>query len=107
MPNLTIHDDRNAVPPPHVDSAAQDRAVCRSLAQPAGLHSFVAAAARFAHHPDAHRVAHSVGRDVYTMVIPIENIAGYAGDWIIWFAEREQKPGGAPSVPRSHSFAEV
>jgi hypothetical protein len=38
------------------------------------------------------------GRDVYTMVIPIENIAGYSGDWIIWFAERDQKPGGSPSV---------
>ena len=32
------------------------------------------------------------------MVIPIENIAGYTGDWIIWFAERVQTPGGAPSV---------
>jgi hypothetical protein len=34
------------------------------------------------------------GRDVYTMVIPIENIAGYSGDWIIWFAER----GGAATA---------
>jgi hypothetical protein len=38
------------------------------------------------------------GRDVYTMVIPIENIVGYTADWIIWFAEREQKPGEAPFV---------
>ena len=32
------------------------------------------------------------------MVIPIENIVGYSGDWIVWFAERDQKPGGAPTV---------
>jgi hypothetical protein len=42
--------------------------------------------------------ARFLGRDVYTMVIPIENIAGYTDDWIVWFAEREQKPGGSPSV---------
>lgn len=38
------------------------------------------------------------GRDVYTMVIPIENLPRYSGDWIIWFAERERKPGDRPSV---------
>jgi Gram-negative bacterial TonB protein C-terminal len=30
---------------------------------------------------------------VYTMVIPIENLAEYSSDWIIWFAERESKSG--------------
>lgn len=36
------------------------------------------------------------GRNVYTMVIPIENLSAYDGDWIVWFAERENKPGEAP-----------
>ena len=38
------------------------------------------------------------GRDVYTMVIPIENLPRYSGDWILWFAEREQKAGDRPSL---------
>jgi len=38
------------------------------------------------------------GRDVYTMVIPIENLPRYTGDWILWFAEHEQHPGDRPSV---------
>lgn len=38
------------------------------------------------------------GRSVYTMVVPIENFPDYGGDWILWFAEREQKPGDGPSM---------
>jgi hypothetical protein len=38
------------------------------------------------------------GRNVYTMVVPIENFAPYAGDWILWFAERQTQPGDAPFV---------
>lgn len=38
------------------------------------------------------------GRSVYTMVVPIENLSAYAGDWILWFAERDPKPGDAPSM---------
>jgi hypothetical protein len=29
-------------------------------------------------------------------VVPIENLPEYAGDWIVWFAEREPKPGDTP-----------
>jgi hypothetical protein len=36
------------------------------------------------------------GRNVYTMVIPIENLPAYGGDWIVWFAERDPRPGGTP-----------
>ncbi len=36
------------------------------------------------------------GRYVYTIVIPMENLPPYAGDWILWFAERDQKIGDAP-----------
>jgi len=37
-------------------------------------------------------------RDVYTMVIPIENLPAYSGDWILWFAERDNVPGDRPSM---------
>ena len=36
------------------------------------------------------------GRNVYTMVVPIENLPTYAGDWIVWFAERQPVPGSTP-----------
>ncbi len=38
------------------------------------------------------------GRSVYTVVVPIENFPVYSADWIIWFAERDQKTGSAPLV---------
>jgi hypothetical protein len=36
------------------------------------------------------------GRNVYTMVVPIENLPTYGGDWIVWFAERQPVPGATP-----------
>ena len=36
------------------------------------------------------------GRSVYTMVVPIENLPSYSGDWILWFAERRPVPGESP-----------
>jgi hypothetical protein len=38
------------------------------------------------------------GRYVYAIVMPIENLPMYAGDWILWFAERNQRPGDSPSM---------
>jgi len=38
------------------------------------------------------------GRSVYTMVIPIENFPDYGGDWILWFADHDQKPGDNSEV---------
>jgi len=38
------------------------------------------------------------GRNVYTMVVPIENLPAYGGDWIVWFAERQPVPGSTPVV---------
>jgi hypothetical protein len=29
------------------------------------------------------------GHNVYTMVLPAPNLPGYAGDWVVWFAERQ------------------
>jgi hypothetical protein len=37
-------------------------------------------------------------RVVYTLVIPIENMPDYTGDWIIWFAERGEQSGGVAQV---------
>ena len=37
--------------------------------------------------------ARFLGRNVYTMVIPIENLPAYGGDWIIWFAESSPRDG--------------
>jgi hypothetical protein len=92
VPNLTIHDDRNAVAPPHVDPPRKvvlysDR--LRSLPV-----STLSAPLR----PATRTIPASIegrfrGRDVFTMVIPIENLAEYSSDWIIWFAQRESKSG--------------
>ena len=38
------------------------------------------------------------GRNVYTIVIPMEHIAAYTGDWILWFADRGSKGGETPVV---------
>jgi hypothetical protein len=36
------------------------------------------------------------GRFVYAVVIPAPNLPAYTGDWIVWFAERADRPGEAP-----------
>ncbi len=38
------------------------------------------------------------GRVVYSMIIPAPQLPIYAGDWIMWFAEKEAKPGLAPQI---------
>lgn len=38
------------------------------------------------------------GRNVYTMVVPIENFPAYGGDWILWFADRQSKLGENPLI---------
>ena len=47
------------------------------------------------------------GRYVYTMVLPMENLSPYAGDWILWFAEREQKAGDAPLMRSPVPFRKI
>ena len=47
------------------------------------------------------------GRNVYTIVIPIENLPPYSGDWIVWFAELEPKPGETPLVRAPLPFKKV
>ena len=36
------------------------------------------------------------GRNVYTIVIPMEHIPEYDGDWILWFADHGAKGGQTP-----------
>jgi hypothetical protein len=36
------------------------------------------------------------GRTVYTMVVPIENMPAYDGDWVLWFAEIAPPAGQTP-----------
>lgn len=38
------------------------------------------------------------GRNVYIIVIPIEHMPAYSGDWIMWFSDRGSKPGETPVV---------
>lgn len=38
------------------------------------------------------------GRNVYTIVIPMERIPAYSGDWIVWFSDRSSKAGETPVV---------
>jgi len=96
VPNLTVR-DATRVDPPKVDPARKTvlyadrvRSVPMSTLsvplRPASRTIPQAIEARFQ------------GRNVYTMVIPIENIAPYSGDWIVWFAERQTRPGETPFV---------
>ncbi|MBZ5634651.1 MAG: energy transducer TonB [Acidobacteriia bacterium] len=47
------------------------------------------------------------GKNVYAIVIPIENMPVYGGDWIVWFAEKEPKPGETPLVRAPIPFRKV
>jgi hypothetical protein len=38
------------------------------------------------------------GRSIYVIVIPMEHMPAYGGDWIMWFADRQSKPGETPLV---------
>jgi hypothetical protein len=38
------------------------------------------------------------GRNVYAIVVPIENMPVYGGDWIVWFAEHTPTPGETPLI---------
>jgi hypothetical protein len=92
VPNLTIHDDRKPVPPPPVDPPR------KVVLYADRLRSLPISTLSVPLRPASRSIPASIegrfqGRNVYTMVIPIENLAEYSTDWIIWFAEREPRPG--------------
>ena len=47
------------------------------------------------------------GKNVYAIVIPIENMPVYGGDWIVWFAEKDAIPGETPIVRAPVPFRKV
>jgi hypothetical protein len=92
IPNLTIHDDRKALPPPHVDAPR------KVVLYADRLRSLPVSTLSVPLRPASRTIPSSIeaifrGRNVYTMVIPIENLPEYSSDWIIWFAERDAKTG--------------
>ena len=92
VPNLTIHDDRKPVPPPHVDPPR------KVVLYADRVRSVPISTLSVPLHPASRTIPANIegrfrGRNVYTMVIPIENLTEYTSDWIIWFSEREANPG--------------
>jgi hypothetical protein len=92
VPNLTIHDDRKPAAPPHVDAPR------KIVLYADRLRSLPVSTLSVALRPDSRTIPTSIegrfrGRNVYTMVIPIENMPEYTTDWIIWFTEHDSNPG--------------
>jgi len=97
VPNLTIDGDRRPVAPPHVDPPR------KVVLYSDRLRSIPISTLSAPLRPATRTIPSSIegrfrGRDVFTMVIPIENLAEYSSDWIIWFAEREPKSGQVLNV---------
>ena len=97
VPNLTIHNDHTVADAPKV---SPNRKVVMYAEK---LKSIPVSTLSVPLRPAARAIPRAIegrfqGRNVYTMVIPIENFEPYSGDWIIWFAERQAKPGDTPFV---------
>ncbi len=98
VPGLSVHEDRSRIAePPHVNpnrKAVMYADRVRSISM-----STLSVPLR----PASRTIPRSIearfqGRYVYTMVIPIENLQGYSGDWILWFAEHESRPNETTNV---------
>ncbi|MGB6943004.1 MAG: energy transducer TonB [Bryobacteraceae bacterium] len=97
VPNLTIHDGGKALPPPHVEPPR------KVVLYADRLRSLPISTLSVPLHPASRTIPASIegrfqGRNVYTMVIPIENLPEYSTDWIIWFAERDSPPGAGEAL---------
>jgi hypothetical protein len=93
VPDLTIHDDRKLVPPPHVDPPR------KVVLYADRLRSLPISTLSVPLHPASRTLPSSIegrfrGRNVYSMVIPIENLPEYTSDWIIWFSQHEASGAG-------------
>ncbi len=98
VPGLSIRADRTT-PVPRLPNNANLRAILYAET----VRSISADTLSVPLRPSSRTIPRSIdarfeGRSVYTMVVPIENLPDYGGDWIVWFAERDQKPGDAPSM---------
>ena len=96
VPDLSIHEDTvNSAPLAHVSR--------RAVLYAETVRSIPVSTLSVPLRPSSRTIPAAIdgrfqGRSVYTMVVPIENLPAYGGDWILWFAERDQKPGDAPSM---------
>ncbi len=95
VPNLTVHEDRTKAEPPRVEPSR------RTILYAEKVRSVPVSTLSVPLRPASRTIPRAIdarfqGRFVYTMVVPIENLPGYSGDWILWFAEREQQPGDSP-----------
>jgi hypothetical protein len=99
VPNLTI---RNEKPKPE-DAPKPAAAMGRPVLYSEKLRSVPSSTFSVPLRPASRTVPRAIdarfsGRNIYTMVIPIENMPEYAGDWIIWFAERTPVAGDSPLI---------
>jgi hypothetical protein len=94
VPNLTVRDP--AVPKP--DPAKSNTVIYAERVRSAATGAF-AIPLRPANRSIPRAVdARFAGRSVYTVLIPIENLPAYGGDWILWFAELAPQAGQTPSM---------
>lgn len=96
VPDLTIHEDK-------IKPAPLANVNRRAILYAETVRSIPVATLSVPLRPSSRTIPAAIdarfqGRSVYTMVVPIENLPAYSGDWILWFAERDQKPGDAPSM---------
>jgi hypothetical protein len=99
VPNLTIRNEKPKIEEPPKPAPALGRPVLYSEK----LRSVPSSTFSIPLRPASRTVPRVIearfsGRNIYTMVIPIENMPEYAGDWIIWFAESAPGAGGAPQI---------
>jgi hypothetical protein len=97
VPGLTIREDRSKAEPPKVSA---NRKVILYADK---IRSIPVSTLSVPLRPASRSIPRALesrfqGRNVYTMVVPIENFEPYSGDWIVWFAERQAKPGDTPFV---------
>ncbi len=96
VPDLSIHDEK--IPP--TQPASINR---KAILYAETVRNIPASTLSVPLRPSSRTIPAAVdarfqGRSVYTIVVPIENLPAYGGDWILWFAERNEKPGDAPSM---------
>jgi hypothetical protein len=96
VPNLTMHEEKKSVVVPVPKPT-------RTIVYAERIRSIPSSTLSVPLRPAARTIPRALelrfqGRSVYTMVVPIENLPAYSGDWIVWFAEHDQKLGTAPLV---------
>ena len=95
VPDLSIREDRSKVEPPRVDPSR------KAVLYAEKVRSIPVTTLSVPLRPASRTIPRQIdarfqGRLVYTLVVPIENLPDYSGDWILWFAEQQPKPGDSP-----------